>query len=100
MSNKKKGRVRRKTGVGFILVSVLILFGVISYKMIDLDSERKSLAAQKAEYEKELEELTEEHENIDAYKAYVYSDENLESIARKKLGLVYPDEVVFEADDE
>ena len=95
-----KNHIRRKPGVGFIVVSVLILFAVISYKMVDLNSERNALAAQKAEYEKELADLMEEQENMDAYKAYVYSDENFESIARKKLGLVYPDEVVFEADDE
>lgn len=100
MSDKKKVHMRRKPGVGFIVVSVLILFGVISYKMIDLNSERAALAAQKAQYEKELADLTEEQQNMDSYKDYVYSDENFESIARKKLGLVYPDEVVFEADDE
>ncbi len=95
--NKKK---RGRSGLGFVALTVFVLFGVITYNKIGLDARCRELSAQKAGCEKELEELTKEQENIESYKEYVYSDENIESIAREKLGLVYPDEIVFEAEDE
>ncbi len=97
----KRTRKRRTgTGLGFVVFTVFVLFGIITYNKIGLDAKCRELSAQKADCEKELAELTEEWENMDAYREYVYSDENIESIAREKLNLVYPDEIVFEAEDE
>ena len=97
---RRKKRARSKSGFGFVVLTVLVLFCVITYNKIGLDAKCRELSAQKAGDEKELEELTKEQENIESYKEYVYSNENIESIAREKLGLVYPDEIVFEAEDE
>ena len=47
---------------------------------------------EKAEEEKRTEEIEE-------YKAYVQTKKFIEQEARDKLGLVYPDEVVFEPEE-
>lgn len=95
----RKGR-RKKSGMAIIVVTVLVLFVIITYKKIDLDSRCSLLKEEKAKYEKQLDKLNEEKDNLEAYKEYVYSDENIERIARERLGLIYPDEIVFEAEDD
>lgn len=93
-------RRSRRSGMGLVVITVLVLFTIITYKKIDLDSKCSALKEEKAKYEKQLEKLNAEKENLDAYKEYVYSDDNIENIARERLGLVYPDEIVFEAEDD
>lgn len=98
---KRKGRSKKsKSGMTMIVITVLVLFIIITYKKIDLDRECNILRAEKAKYEKQLDELNEEKENMQAYRDYVYSDDNIESIARERLGLVYPNEIVFEPEDD
>ena len=95
----RKGR-RKKSGMAIIVVTVLVLFVIITYKKIDLDSRCSLLKEEKAKYEKQLDKLNEEKDNLEAYKEYVYSDENIDRIARERLGLIYPDVIVFEAEDD
>ena len=95
ISNGKKN----KSGMGFVIATVLVLFAVITYNKIGLDAKNKELHEEKAKYEKQLSKLEEESERIEEYRDYVKSDENIENVAREKLGLVYPGDVVFEAED-
>jgi cell division protein DivIC len=70
----------------------------MSYKQVQLESKKTA-------YENELETLnkqllTEEEraEQIEDYQAYVETKKYIEEEARQKLGLVYPDEIIFEAE--
>lgn len=100
MKNRKSGnRYRNKSGMGLVIATVIVLFAVITYNKIGLDAKSKELHAEKEKYEKQLSKLEEERDNIEDYRDYVKSDENIENIAREKLGLVYPGEIVFEAED-
>jgi cell division protein DivIC len=94
---KKSVRKNRKN---LLLVGgvVLILCFAMSYKQVQLESKKTA-------YEKELETLnkqllTEEEraEQIEDYQAYVETKKYIEEEAREKLGLVYPDEIIFEAE--
>ena len=95
----RKGRSKR-SGMSMIVITVLVLFVIITYKKIDLDNRCSLLKEEKAQYEKQLDKLNEEKDSLESYKEYVYSDDNIERIARERLGLVYPDEIVFEAEDD
>ena len=94
-----KGKKKNRSGMGFVIATVLVLFAVITYNKAGLDAKNRELQKEKAKYEKQLGRLEEEHENIEEYRDYVKSDENIENVAREKLGLVYPGDVVFEAED-
>ena len=47
-----------------------------------------------------VEKLEQDRQEIEEQKEYVQSDAYVEELAREKLGLVYKDEVIFEADEE
>lgn len=80
-------------------MAVILLFIMVTYAKIGLENRDNELKVKKVELERQLKDLEDDKEQIESYRQYVQSDEYIEDVARKKLGLVYPDEVVFEADD-
>lgn len=96
----KKKRRGRRSGMGIVIITVVVMFGVITYNKVHLSSKHKELQEEKARCEQQLSKLQQEQEEIEAYREYVGSDENIEKIAREKLGLVYPGDIVFEAEDK
>lgn len=95
MRRRKKNRF----GIGFIFLTVLVLFVAITVKKDELGARYDELQKEKAKCEKEYENLNKEKEDIEEYRDYVNSDEYIEEIARKKLGLAYPDEIIFEPNE-
>ncbi|MBE5937974.1 MAG: septum formation initiator family protein [Lachnospiraceae bacterium] len=96
----KRNIRKHKSGMGIVAIAVLIVFAVIMFNRRELDSKYETLKAKESEYQKQIEKLEEEQKGIEEYKAYIESDENIENIAREKLGLVYPGDIVFEPEDE
>lgn len=95
MNRRKKTR----SGMGFVFLAVAVILVVMTVKKTELNSRLGELAKEKARFEQEAADLEEEEKKIEEYRNYVNSDEYIEDIARKKLGLVYPDEYVFEAEE-
>lgn len=93
-------RYKKGTGIGIIVLVVLILFGIIAVKKIDL--EKKSVQA-KQKIELLNAQITEEEERAEEIKnleAYVQTKRYIEDVAREKLGLVYEDEIILQQEEE
>ena len=69
------------------------------YQRFELEEQRNTYARQKIKLEEEKESLEAEAGKIEEHKAYVQTKSYVEEVAREKLGLVYPDEVIFEAEE-
>lgn len=102
-----KGKVRnagnggnRKNGLKIIAVAVLVLFGVITYSGVELQAEKRALEKRKAELEEELQTEQERSEELEDQRAYMQTVRYIEEIARKVLGLVYPDETILRPQEE
>lgn len=91
--NKKKG-----TGIGVIAFVVLILCAIVSYSRVGLGQEREEAELKINRLEAQKQEELERKEEIAEYKAYTKTDKYIEDMARDKLGLVYEDEILFEAE--
>ncbi len=96
-NGQRHRRTRRRARTGRICITcmVLILAGILSFQIVrlyqkdmDYKEQEEQLAEQLAEEEQRTEQL-EEEEN------YVGTDDYVEDIARSKLGMVYPDEILF-----
>ena len=79
-------------------LTALVIVGLIAYACIALMNMRTKVA-QASETEAELREQVEEIQEANAALQYAidnrYDDKTIEDIARDKLGLVMPDEVIF-----
>ncbi len=90
----------KKNGLKIIAVAVLVLFGVITYSGIELQAEKRALEKRKNELEAELQTEQERSEELEDRRAYMQTVRYIEEIARKVLGLVYPDETILRPEEE
>lgn len=91
---------KSRTGIGIIAFVILMLFAAISYKMIGLREQHDDKALKIKRLQAQIEEQEERAIDINNLKAYVQTKRYIEDIAREKLGLVYEDDYIFQAEDE
>lgn len=89
----------RRKNLCVIGIVVFVLCCTIYYKKIDLDAKNIECEKRLEELEKKKKKEEQRAEEIDDYEAYVQTKKFIEEEARSKLGLVYPDEIIFEAED-
>ena len=93
----KKSQLRRyRRSVKWISTVVLLLAVTVFFGSLSLRSENKECAQQEAELKAQIAEQQERSEQIEAYKEYIQSDEYIKQVAREKLGLALPGEILFE----
>ncbi len=93
---KYKGK---RLEIGAIVVVVLLICAIISFKKIELDAKATEYEGILEETRTELEGEKERTEEIQDYGAYVQTNKYIEEIARKILGLVYEDEIIFKSEE-
>jgi len=90
---------KKRTGIGVIALVVLILCGIISYQRIGLDKESSKAELTIERLAAQIEEQEERVVDINNQKAYVQTKRYIEDMVREKLGLVYEDEIIFQAEE-
>ena len=96
----KKSRKKRNTGFRMIAFVVLLLFGIVTYRRSALEEERKE--KETALYDLQVVYAREEERTLELNeeKAYRQTKKYIEELAREKIGLVYPDEIIFEENND
>ena len=105
MEKTKKRSVRTRRRVLQHKLSILLISGVVlilgvtlSVASVSSRAKNQDLKAQEAELEEQLQAEKAKSEEIDELEEYVGTDEYVEDVAKDKLGLVYPNEILFEAE--
>ncbi len=89
----------RKKNLSLVAFVVVVLCCVVSFKKIELNQKIASYEKKIAQLEVEKAEEEQRTEEIEEYRAYVQTKKFIEQEARDKLGLVYPDEIIFEPEE-
>jgi cell division protein DivIC len=99
---KKSVRARRvlEHKLSILLISsVIIILGItLSVASISLNAKNREYITQEAELRKQLEAEQVRAEENDELEDYVGSNQYVEDVAKDKLGLAYPNEILFEAE--
>lgn len=105
-TKKQKAKRMRNKKVRAILGFIAIAGVIIVLAIIFLESKRITTAKNK-EYDRTIQELQAEiktqqlrSEELVKKREYTTTREYIEGIAKNKLGLVYPNEIVFHAEDK
>ena len=103
MKKVRKGRAKRQVlqhRVSMIMIiTVIVVLGVtLSIGSISLHKKNNEYKAREAELESQLDQEATRAEEIEELEEYVGTDEYVEDVAKEKLGLVYPNEILFEAE--
>lgn len=95
---RKNGK--RKTGFKLLLIVVLVMCGVLTYSTGKAKAEEQEKTKQKTATEKALASAKEDQKALEETIAYRQTKQYIEELAREKLGLVKPDEILLrEAED-
>lgn len=89
-----RGR-KRQTGKVYIICIVLFLIMVMSIQMVRLYQKDEEYRLRQEALETELQEQEKQQEDLQDYEAYTQTREYVEDTAKSKLGLAYPDEIIF-----
>ena len=90
---------KKRTGIGIIVFTVMILFGIVAYGRVGLAEREEQAALKIKRLQAEIQEQNERAIDINNLKAYVQTKRYIEDMAREKLGLVYPDEIIFRKEE-
>ncbi len=107
MATRKKRRVSKKNNDRYMFNrSVAIISAITAIVSLTMGVQILELRAESKEYDLVIEEWNDRMDEellradeIEEYKLYTETDEYVEQIAREKLGMVYPDEIIFIAVD-
>ncbi len=102
-TKKRNVRVRRRIlqhrlSILSISCVIVVLAVTLSVASISLHKKNQNYKAQEIELEQQLEDEKARADEIDELEEYVGTDEYIEDVAKEKLGLVYPNEILFEAE--
>lgn len=104
--NETKRRKRKTSIFGqhkrsvLIVCSILVMLtGVLSVNAVNLYGKKRLYNQQEAELRAQISEQQARAEEVEAYEAYVKTDEYIKDVAEEKLGLVDPNEIIFKPAD-
>lgn len=94
---RRPSKSNRRGMVAIAAVVMVLLIGLLVQSQ-NLSAQNERYTAQKSELEQQIKDEEMRSDEIENLKDYVNSTEYIEKIARDKLGLVYKDEILFQAE--
>ena len=79
-----------------IIVVVCVIITALAVKCRSLTERNDAYARQIESLEQKITEEVGRGESIETFRKYTHTKAYIEKVAREKLGLVYPDEVIFQ----
>jgi len=101
MSNSRRRTTKKQSGIGtfFICVVVLVVLGVSAVKVSNLCEKSRELSETEYALEAKIENAYLEKQDLVELEKYMQTKQYIEDVAKEKLGLVYPDEIVIKPNE-
>lgn len=96
---KRRGKRGNRSAMLCITAVVTVLLVSLTVQSHSLTVKNAAFEEQEARLARQLEDEKKRTEEIDGLQEYMQTDEYVEKIARDKLGLVYPDEILIKPAD-
>lgn len=98
MKMRSKRRLQHRISVISISCVVLFLTVILGVASISMQEKNRDYKAQEAELQEQIDAEIAREEEIAELEEYVGSDEYVEDVAKEKLGLINPNEIIFQAE--
>ncbi len=101
MARRSAFRKRRQNRLGMICVSVVVcmLFVVIMISRVELREKQAAYIKREEALQTQIENEEKRVEELAEYEKYTKTAKYVEEVAKEKLGLVYEDEIIFQAEE-
>ena len=97
---KRRTQRRNRSGMAIIACVVLSVCVVLMYNSVKLNDKLDGYKASVAELQSQIEDQTEMKAALENKQNYMNSDEYYKELAREKLGLAGPDDIIFKKSGE
>ena len=97
---KDRHKKRRKAGIGWIVLFVLVICGVVAYKRVMLEQDERKVEEAYQAALKQYEKQEAREEELDNLEIYIQTKKFIEDMAREKFGLVYENEIIFQPESD
>lgn len=100
MSNKKRTTKKQSGFTTFLAgVAILAVLGGAVVRVSNLCEKSNELAETEYSLEMKIEAANQEKQELIAKEQYMHTKQYIEDVAKDKLGLVYPDEIVIKPNE-
>ena len=96
MSTKRRRAKKNKNGLPIVIFVVAFFCVAVGVKTIGLHSKSAELEQQKESLESQIEQEEQRTKDLEELEKYMKTKKYMEEVAREKLGLVYPDEILIQ----
>lgn len=99
MSSRRKKRQNR---VGRLCISLIVtmFLAVMSVQILKLYQKDQDYSAKELQLAEELEDEEKRQADLNAREGHIQSAEGVEELAKSRLGLVFPNQIVFKEDKQ
>lgn len=94
---KRKRSTRRQSGfASLMIIAAVIMVCIVSTVIVsDLRNTSRELAVEEQVLQRKIDQARLKGENLAALQQYMQTNQYIEDVAKEKLGMVYPDEIVI-----
>lgn len=94
---KRKRSTRRQSRIAsLMIIAAVIMVCIVSTVVVsDLQNKSRQLAAEEQVLQQKIDQARQKSENLVALQQYMQTNQYIEDVAKEKLGMVYPDEIVI-----
>lgn len=101
MSRKRRRKKRKQNkGISIIVFVVIVFCASVGIRTYALKSQSKELAKRQAVLEKQMKSEEQRTKELEELEKYMKTKKYVEEVAKEKLGLVYPDEILIEPENK
>ena len=97
MAKRKKRSTRRQSRVAsLMIIATAIIMCIVSTVVVsNLNKQSRELSNTEVSLQQQIDQANVERTNLEAQAEYMKTNKYIEDMAKDKLGLVYPDEIVI-----
>ncbi|MCI8508935.1 MAG: septum formation initiator family protein [Lachnospiraceae bacterium] len=97
---RRKKRKQNSKGISIIVFVVIIFCAAVGIRTYALKNQSEELAKRQAALEKQMESEEQRTKELEELEKYMKTKKYVEEVAKEKLGLVYPDEILIEPENK
>ena len=98
MNKTKSNIIIKRAFIITAVAAIVLLFIVVMSNVSNLSVKKKELDTKISDLNQSIEEQNKKTEELEEYREYTKTREFTEDVAREKLGLIYPGEIILRAE--
>lgn len=99
MKKRKEKKPSNKLVTVVMILLVVIICFVVNFRSRDIKAQNEAAKKEIERLNSQIEDEKNRTEDLEEYKKYTTTKQFVEEYARKYLGLIYPDELIFEPEE-